>query len=258
MYRSSVIGVTFLLYDYVPGWIVADAEAARSLSGPRATTLSGELVRVHAIPVPVPEAGMSRSSVDYLRRQVTRWTDQWQRNQPSELPAFGRLARWLTEEVNGLSRDYPTTFVHGDYRLDNLILDPSSLAVRAVLDWEMSTFGDPLMDLALLLAYWEQPGDLLRQRITVARNLTTGPGFWSRNEILDVYLTTTGLPAEHLDACLGLACLKLATIMAGIAYRHRTGQALDDLSAGLADAVPALLEMGLLVADGKGLAGLAG
>jgi hypothetical protein len=82
------------------------------------------------------------------------------------------------------------SFVHGDYRLDNLILDPSSYQVRAVLDWEMSTFGDPLMDLALLLAYWEQPGDLLRQRVNVARNLTVAPG--SMKDILSPMVTHRG------------------------------------------------------------------
>jgi aminoglycoside phosphotransferase (APT) family kinase protein len=258
----SVIGVTFLIYDYVPGRIIADAAAAQSLSDAEAGRLSAELAgvltRLHAVPAPEAEPGRSRSSIGYLRRQVTRWTDQWQRNQTTELPAFARLAGWLTEEVGRLSEDYPATFVHGDYRLDNLVLDPSFLAVRAVLDWEMSTFGDPLMDLALLLAYWEQPGDVLRQHVNVARGLTVGPGFWSRDRILEVYLTQTGLPPNHLDACLGLACLKLATIMEGINYRHRAGQALDDLSAGLTDAAPALLEMGLKVAGGKGVAGLAG
>ena len=121
----------------------------------------------------------------------------------------------------------------------------------------MSTFGDPLMDLALLLAYWEQPGDVLRQRVNVARNLTVAPGFWSRDRLLSEYLAATGVPDEHLTACLALTCLKLATIMEGIHHRHQAGQALDDLSAGLADAAPALLEVGLLVAAGKGLAGLA-
>jgi aminoglycoside phosphotransferase (APT) family kinase protein len=258
----SVIGVTFLIYDYVPGRIIADAATAQSLSGAEAGRLSSELVsvlaRLAAIPAPAAEPGRSRSSISYLRRQVTRWTDQWQRNQPRELLAFGRLASWLADEVADLTNDYPTTLVHGDYRLDNLILDPSSLEVRAVLDWEMSTFGDPLMDVALLLAYWEQPGDVLRQRVDVARSLTTGPGFWSRSRMLEEYLAATALPAEHLDVCLGLACLKLATIVEGIAYRHRIGGALDDLSAGLADAAPALLEMGLLVARGKGLNGLGG
>ena len=182
---------------------------------------------------PAPEPGRSRSSIGYLNRQLTRWSGQWQRNQTREQPAFGQLTRWLTEEMGRLTSDYPSTFVHGDYRLDNLILDPSTYQVRAVLDWEMSTFGDPLMDLALLLAYWEQPGDVLRQRVNVARNLTVAPGFWSRDRLLSEYLAATGVPDEHLTACLGLTCLKLATIMEGIHHRHQAGPALDDLSAGL-------------------------
>jgi aminoglycoside phosphotransferase (APT) family kinase protein len=258
----SVIGVTFLLYDYVAGCIIGDAATAGGLPEAEADRLSGELIRtlarLHAIAPPAPEAGRSRSSTGYLQRQLARWTDQWQRNQTRELPAFGQLGRWLADQIGRLASDYPSTFVHGDYRLDNLILDPSSYQVRAVLDWEMSTFGDPLMDLALLLAYWEQPGDRLRRRVNVARNLTVTQGFWSRDRLLSEYLAATGVPAEHLDACLGLTCLKLAAILEGVHYRHQAGEALDELSAGMADAAPAMLEMGLLVADGHGLAGLAG
>jgi fatty-acyl-CoA synthase len=258
---QAVIGVTFLLYDYVPGRIIDDAATAGRLTEDEASRLSGELIRtlaqLHAIAPPAPEAGRSRSSIGYLQRQLTRWTDQWQRNQTRELPAFGQLGRRLAEELGRLSPDYPSTFVHGDYRLDNLILDPSSYQVRAVLDWEMSTFGDPLMDLALLLAYWEQPGDRLRRRVNVARNLTVAPGFWSRDRLLSEYLAATGVPGEHLNVCLGLTCLKLACIVEGIHHRHQAGQALDELSAGMADAAPALLELGLMVAD-QGLAGLAG
>jgi aminoglycoside phosphotransferase (APT) family kinase protein len=259
---QSVIGVTFLVYDYVAGHIIGDAAAAGSLPEAEASRLSGELIKtlaqLHAIAPPAPEADRSRSSTGYLQRQLARWADQWQRNQTRKLPAFGQLERWLADEMGRLSSDYPSTFVHGDFRLDNLILDPSSYQVRAVLDWEMSTFGDPLMDLALLLAYWEEPGDGLRRHVNVARNLTIAPGFWSRDRLLSEYLAATGVPAEHLDVCLGLTCLKLATILEGIHYRHQAGQALDELSAGMADAAPALLEMGLLVAEGNGLAGLAG
>lgn len=257
----NVIGVTFLLCDYVSGRFIIEAKTAGSLSYAEADQLSGELVRtlaqLHAIPTPAPEPGRSRSSIGYLHRQLTRWTGQWQRNQTRELPAFGQLANWLTGEIGHLTSDYPSTFVHGDYRLDNLILDPSTYQIRAVLDWEMSTFGDPMMDLALLLAYWEQPGDVLRQRVNVARNLTVAPGFWSRDRLLSEYLAAADVPDEHLTACLGLTCLKLATIMEGIHHRHQAGQALDDLSAGMTDAAPALLQMGLLVAEGKELAGLA-
>jgi aminoglycoside phosphotransferase (APT) family kinase protein len=146
--------------------------------------------------------------------------------------------------------------VHGDYRLDNLILDPGTRQVRAVLDWEMSTLGDPLMDLALLLVYWEQPGDGLRRQVNVARNLTTGDGFWSREQLVGAYARASARPLDHLPVCLALACLKLAVVMESIHYRHLSGQAIDPLSAGLGDAAPALLELGLAVASGHGLASL--
>jgi len=106
-------------------------------------------------------------------------------------------------------------------------LDPDTQQVRAVLDWEMSTPGDPLMDLALLLIYWEQTGDGLRHQVNVARNLTTADGFWSREQLVDAYAQATTGPLDHLQACLGPACLKLAVVMESIHYRHLSGQALD-------------------------------
>jgi aminoglycoside phosphotransferase (APT) family kinase protein len=258
----AVLGVTFIIYDFVPGLIIADPETAAGLTPQQASVLCGEMVanmaRLHAITPPALAPGRSASSGDYLRRQLARWTDQWRRNQTRQLPAFDELGRWLTAAVGALTVDYPVTIVHGDYRLDNLVLDPVGLEVRAVLDWEMSTLGDPLSDLAILLAYWEEPGDNLRMRVSVARQLTTSPGFWTRQQLLDQYLEATGLSADHLDVCLALACLKLATITEGIHYRHLAGDALDDLSADMADAAPALVETGLLVADGQGLAALAG
>lgn len=257
----SVLGVTFLIYDYVPGLIVADEAAARGLTAGQAgrvcAELAGTLARLHAVTPPPAAPGRSASAKDYLSRQVTRWTGQWRHTATRELPDLDRLARWLQEEISGLPVDYDVTLVHGDYRLDNLVLDPDTQQVRAVLDWEMSTLGDPLMDLALLLVYWEQPGDGLRHQIDVARGLTTADGFWTREQLVSAYAQATTKPLDHLDACLALACLKLAVVMESIHYRHLAGQALDPLLAGLADATPALLELGLAVAGGQGLAGLA-
>jgi aminoglycoside phosphotransferase (APT) family kinase protein len=257
----SLLGVTFLVYDYVPGLIISDAAAAARLSAGQADTVCGELVatlaRLHELPAPPTPPGRSASATDYLRRQVSRWTGQWEHTATRDLPAFGRLARWLQAEVNGLTTDYEVSRVHGDYRLDNLILDPGTRQVRAVLDWEMSTFGDPLMDLALLLVYWERSGDGLRRRVNVAQSLTTGDGFWSRERLVGAYAEATARPLDHLPVCLAVACLKLAVVMESIHYRHRSGQAIDPLSAGLGDAAPALLELGLAVASGQGLASLA-
>ena len=256
----SVLGVTFLIYDFVPGLIIADEAASRRLTAAQAGQLSGELVgtlaRLHAVIPPPAPPGRSVSAKDYLSRQVARWTSQWQHTATRDLPAFEPLARWLREEISGLPADYDVTLVHGDYRLDNLVLDPGTCQVRAVLDWEMSTLGDPLMDLALLLVYWEQPGDGLRHQVNVARDLTTADGFWTRDQLVSAYAEATTRPLGHLHACLGLACLKLAVVMESIHYRHLAGQALDPLSAGLGEATPALLELGLAVAAGQGLAGL--
>jgi aminoglycoside phosphotransferase (APT) family kinase protein len=257
----SVLGVTFLVYDYVPGLIIADEAAAQRLTPAQADQLCGELAgtlaRLHTIALPPTPPGRSASAKDYLGRQVTRWTDQWRRTATRELASFEPLARWLRDEISGLSTDYDVTLVHGDFRLDNLVLDPDTQQIRAVLDWEMSTLGDPLMDLALLLVYWEQPGDGLRHQVNVARNLTTTDGFWTRDQLVSAYAQATTRPLDHLPACLGLACLKLAVVMESIHYRHLAGQALDPLSAGLGDATPALVELGLAVAAGQGLAGLA-
>jgi aminoglycoside phosphotransferase (APT) family kinase protein len=257
----SVLGVTFLIYDYVPGLIISDEAAAGRLTAVQADEVCRELVdtlaRLHVLTPPPAPPTRSASATDYLRRQVTRWTGQWQHTATRDLPAFPQLARWLRDEVDGLTADHEVTVVHGDYRLDNLILDPGTRQVRAVLDWEMSTLGDPLMDLALLLVYWEQPGDGLRRKVNVARNLTAGSGFWSREQLAGAYAEASARPLDHLSVCLALACLKLAVVMESIHYRHLSGQAIDPLSAGLGDAAPALLELGLKVASGHSLASLA-
>jgi aminoglycoside phosphotransferase (APT) family kinase protein len=260
---ESVIGVEFQVLSYVPGLVISDAGVARSLAATDASHLCRELVhalvRLHRIPPPALEPGRSASSRDYLDRQLARWAQQWVRTRTRELSVFDRLAEWLESAIPSVSGDRQITIVHGDYRLDNLIVDPVSKDIRAVLDWEMSTLGDPFMDLALLLVYWEEPGDVLRRQIGVARNLTTPSGFWSRSRVAEEYFGHSAIPVDqqHLDVCLALACLKLAVIMESVHFRYLAGQAADQLSAGLEIAAPALLQMGLAVAEGRGLGGLA-
>jgi aminoglycoside phosphotransferase (APT) family kinase protein len=261
---ESVLGVRFQVLRYIPGLVISDAVTARGLAGGAAGQLCQQLVdtlaRLHQLRPPAPPAGHSTSSAHYLQRQVTRWTQQWPHTKTRDLPAFGQLSDWLQGAVRAVPEDRQVTVVHGDYRLDNLVLDPDSLAIRAVLDWEMSTLGDPLMDLALLLVYWQQGNDVLRKKIAVAQDLTTASGFWSRDQLVARYSAAAGQPTDsaHLATCMALACLKLAVVMESIHYRHLAGQALDQLSAGLQEAAPALLEMGLRAASGQGVSGLAG
>lgn len=256
---ESVLGVVFQVLRYVPGLVISGPDKVRSLSGAEIDHLCHELIRVlaqlHELPVPGMPPGRSASSADYLRRQLTRWTQQWQHTKTRELPAFEQLTQWLSAAVNDVPKDLQVTIVHGDYRLENLVVDPASKDISAVLDWEMSTQGDPLMDLALLLVYWEQPGEPLRQRVALAPDLTTASDFWSRDRLIEEYADIAALRIDrrHLSTCVALACLKLAVVMESIHYRYLAGQTVDELSAGMAAAAPALLEMGVRISRGAGM-----
>jgi aminoglycoside phosphotransferase (APT) family kinase protein len=249
----KVIGTLFYVMSFAAGRNFWDPTLPGLLPTQRAAIydeMNRVMVALHTLDYAAAGLGDYGKPGNYFSRQIARWSKQYRASATEHIEAMEKLISWLPANI---PPGEETTLVHGDYRLDNLVLAPGHGRVRAVLDWEMSTFGDPLMDVALLLVYWEQPGDQLRQRVEVARELTTAPGFWTRDRLLSEYLRVTGLPPAHLDICLGLACLKLATILEGIHYRFRAGQALDELSAAMGTASPALIEMGLEVAAGHGL-----
>ncbi len=261
---EDIIGAPFLLMEYVHGRVVGDAEAASALSESEAGEISAALVgtlgRLHDVDaVAAGLDGLGRPH-GYLQRQVRRWGSQWQTTRTRDLPDIDLLLGWLEDHLGQIPADAPWSLVHGDFRLDNLILDPRSAEVRAVLDWEMSTLGDPVADLAVSLVYWSRPGERLRHAIPVAEGVTDGPGFWDRSRIVDEYAEATGRSLDHLDFCIALACLKLAVIMESIHYRNLAGQQLgtaaaDDGSMGIA--AEALARMGVEVARGGGLEALA-
>lgn len=262
----EVIGAPFMLMEYVHGRVVADAAGAASLTeaeaGEVSAALVGTLGRLHE--VDVEKAGLSSLGrpQGYLARQVRRWGKQWETTRTRDLPEIDRLLAWLDGQLPALPQQAPWSLVHGDFRLDNLILDEHSAEVRAVLDWEMSTLGDPVADLAVSLVYWSRPDEPLRHAIPVAQGVTDGPGFWDRERIVQEYADATSHPLDHLDFCIALACLKLSVIMESIHFRNLAGQQLgtaagtDDLSMGVA--AEALARMGVAVAAGGGLAALSG
>ena len=140
-----------------------------------------------------------------------------------------------------------------------MILDPDLRSLRAVLDWEMSTLGDPVGDLAVTLVYWTQADDGLRRSVPVAPEATSAPGFWTREGILTGYVDRTGFDVSHLQLCVALACYKLAVIMESIHFRtlagHQRGAAAErneDMGA----ATEALALLGLRVIERGALEGL--
>jgi aminoglycoside phosphotransferase (APT) family kinase protein len=260
----SVNGSAFLVMAYVEGRIVATAGDAAVLSPAERDGVSGALVdalaRLHGIDAATAGLAELGRPEGYLPRQLARWTKQWELTRTRELRSMDALGARIESALAPLPAELPWSLVHGDYRLDNVILAPDGPEVRAVLDWEMSTLGDPLADLALTLVYWTEAGDRLRRRIPVAEQLTDAPGFWGRARLIDAYAATTGRAMDHLDACTALACFKLAVITESIHARTLSGKQLG-AAAGDAHAIglatEALAELGLRVCDAGTVAGLA-
>lgn len=258
---ESVIGAPFLVMEHVEGEVIGTAAQAAALSPARADAVSRALVetlaRLHgADPIAAGLGDLGRPA-GYLRRQVRRWHEQWHRCATGELPELDELVRRLYGQLPDGEPTGGATVVHGDYRLDNLIVAPAA-RVRAVLDWEMATLGDPLADLGLLLVYWSEPGDRLRAAVPVARGVTAFPGFWDRQQVAAHYLDLTGRQPSHLDACVGLACFKLAVVLQGIHARYLAGDATGDDVSDVGGGVPALAQLGLTVTSGAGIEGLSG
>jgi aminoglycoside phosphotransferase (APT) family kinase protein len=224
---ETVMGVPFMLMGFVDGRVIADSADTATLTPEQADTVSATLIAGLAAlhKVDIASAGLSDFGrpEGYLQRQVALWGRQWENTKTRDMPEIEALARWLAQHVAYLPTLLPTSLVHGDYRLDNVILDPGLRSLRAVLDWEMSTLGDPVTDLAITLVYWTESGDVLRRAVPVAQDLMSGPGFWSRERVIDEYASATGFDLSHLQFAVALACYKLAVIMESIHYRSRAG-----------------------------------
>lgn len=261
---AEIIGAPFLVMGYVDGRVIDSQQAAEELAPPEAdgvsAALADTLVDLHEVDAAASGLADLGRPEGYVGRQVRRWSQQWELTKVEELADIDRLRHWLEEAVTRLPADLPWSVVHGDYRLDNVILAPEDTRIDAVLDWEMSTLGDPVVDLAVALVYWSQQGDGLRATVPVAQHMTDGPGFWSRAQLIDRYAARSGRSIDHLDVAVALACFKLAVIMESIRYRALSGQQLGT-AAGTGDelgvATRSLTALGLAVTRSGTLAGLA-
>lgn len=259
---DDVIGAPFMLMDFVDGRVIdtevraADVPAAEAPDICRA--LIDTLADLHAIdPAAAGLESLGRPE-GYLARQVGRWTKQWDLTRTRDLADVDALAAALASQVDGVP-SMPGAIVHGDFRIDNTILAADAPEVRAVLDWEMSTLGDPVSDLAVMLVYWTDAGDTLRSSVPVAQHITDRPGYWTRSQLLERYAEYSGRSLDHLDFCAALACFKLAVIMESILARSLQGQQLGT-GAGeveaMRQATEALTALGLQVLDAGAIAGL--
>jgi len=152
----------------------------------------------------------------YIERQLKRWYGQFNAQKTRELGAIDRVHDELRKRVPAQG---PATIVHGDYRLDNCIVDDDG-NIAAVLDWEICTLGDPLADLGLLMVYWTGPGD---ESINSGFQATKVPGFLNRQDLADKYAAITSRDISQLNFYVAFAVWKLACILEGVYARYLGG-----------------------------------
>ncbi|GAA3666902.1 phosphotransferase family protein [Nonomuraea antimicrobica] len=239
---EDVIGAPFYLMGYVAGAAVRTREQLGDPAPERTRRLSERLAEVlaeiHA--VDYREVGLADFGrpEGYLARQLDRWCQQWERSKTADLPDYDRLVRRLRER---LPAEAAGTLVHGDYRLDNTLLRLGDLEIAAVVDWEMSTLGDPLADLGLTLTYWHDRGDEERARIPVAGDVTVAPGFMSAAEFAGHYTKVSGREISDLGFYVAFGNFKLAVIVEGIHARFRQGKTVGEGFDRIGAAVPTLI-----------------
>lgn len=179
----------------------------------------------------------------FLERQVRGWSGRWERAQTTRSPQMEALAKWLEEN---LPESPAPTIVHNDYKLDNVMLGEKPTRVEAVLDWEMTSVGDPLVDLGVSLTYWPQQGDP-EPRLAAMSRLTTEPGWLTRAELLDRYHLKTGRDLSGVGYYEVFGLFKLAVVLQQIYYRFHVGQTSDERFRGFEPRVRAMAEAATLL-----------
>jgi aminoglycoside phosphotransferase (APT) family kinase protein len=248
---ESVIGARFYLMERVEGIVVrADLpesfdEGARAAMGEE---MIDALVDLHAVDVDACGLGDFGKKQGYLERQLRRWSGQLELTLPltRPVPELEGLAEWLRDNRPDSP---PATLVHGDYKLDNVMFTPQApVRLVAILDWEMSTIGDPLADLGWMVTFWLEEGEGGDDVFADLNRVTRLPGFPSRSELVRRYESATTRNTSALDWYRVLAIWKLAILLEGSYARHLAGATDDPFFARMERDVPILARRGLEIA----------
>ena len=258
---DEVIGAPFYVMQYVPGVVLRTRADTKALTEAQAADLSRRLAEmlaaIHGVDVNQVGLGDLGRGAGYLRRQLDRWQRQWELSATREMPGYEELVQRLAGALPA-ETESQTTLVHGDYRLDNVLvtLDPQP-RITAVVDWEMATLGDPLADLGLTLVYWTEDGE--EGWLTpagspagtrgVTADATAGPGFWTRAEFAAEYARLTGRDVSRIGYYVAFGYFKLAVVLEGIHARYQQGKTVGEGFEQEGFAVPLLIARAHQVLD---------
>ena len=251
---AEVVGAPFYLMEYVPGAVLRTRQDTAGLTQTQARELSeglaDMLAAIHGVDVDAVGLADLGRGTGYLRRQLDRWQRQWELSMTREVPGYPELVARLTSR---LPAEGETTLVHGDFRLDNVLVTVSPQPrITAVVDWEMATLGDPLADLGLTLVYWTDPGEegwLTPEQKSaggplaagVSTDATASPGFLSRAEFAAGYARRTGRDISRIGYYVAFGYFKLAVVLEGINARYLQRQPVGEGFDHDGLAVPALV-----------------
>jgi len=253
---ESIIGTPFylmqrvrgvILRNQLPPGILLKENDWRQLS----EAAIDQLAALHQIDIQQTGLAGLGKPTGYVERQVAGWIKRYHRAETDSIKAMDFLAEWLPVHQ---PTDSPTTFIHNDYKYDNLVLNPEMITdILAVLDWEMATVGDPFMDLGTTLGYWAEPNDPepLRQF-----GLTSQTGNLNRTQLWERYTSQTGFETEHAVFYFAFASFKIGVIAQQIYARFKQGYSQDPRFGGLIYVVQACAENGQQAVRQRKISGL--
>ena len=225
----GVIGAVFYAMERRKGIVVRSEEPAQlqgNIPARRALsqTTVDTLARLHAVDVIGQGLSSLGKPAGFVERQVRGWSERWERSRTAVRPEMDALSAWLREHLP--ADPAKPSVVHGDFKLDNLMLDPADVGrIVAVFDWEMSALGDPLVDLGILLAYWSPTAPPEQQ--DALTTVTARPGYLTPQELVERYATQSACDVSNIRFYQVFALFKIAVVIQQIYFRWVKGQTTD-------------------------------
>jgi len=241
---ESVVGTAFYVMDFVDGRVFWEPQMPGSNPAERTAvydSMNETIARLHALdPAKIGLADFGKGE-NYVARQVDRWSKQYRASETEKIDAMERLIEWLPRNIPASG---PVRLVHGDYRLDNLIVARDKSKIIAVLDWELSTLGDPLADFSYHLMTWHMPhSESAAGAATLVGHDLRSLGIPSMTDYVDSYVARTGLdPRPALPVYLAYNFFRITAILQGIIGRVRDGTATSEFAPAKAEMIRPLAE----------------
>lgn len=240
---NSIIGVPFYLMEYKQGTVLdkefpSDIEITNELLKHISIEVVNSLVKLHQLDykdIGLEDLGYPEG---FVERQVFGWVKRHEKSRTHDVPYYNEVKNWL---IKNIPESKGVSIIHNDYKLNNIVLSPNLREIRAILDWEMVTLGDPLFDLANALAYWTQHDDspLVKRSLY---SITATPGFFTREEFIHQYSLGTKQDITNIDFYLAAVYFKIAGAVQQMYYRYKIGQTTDERYSNLDKDINDLME----------------